>query len=47
VLLGSIFAQEKLDARTLIAALIIVGSVIMVNLAKKASPLVVGPEEAT
>jgi drug/metabolite transporter (DMT)-like permease len=38
VLLGSIFAQEKLNARILIAALIIVGSVTMVNLAKKASP---------
>ena len=38
VLLGSIFAQEKLDARIIFAALIIVGSVIMVNLAKKAAP---------
>jgi drug/metabolite transporter (DMT)-like permease len=47
VLLGSIFAREKLDARTLIAALIIVGSVIMVNLAKKASAVMVEPEEAT
>jgi drug/metabolite transporter (DMT)-like permease len=38
VLLGSLFAQEKLSARILIAALIIVGSVVMVNLAKSASP---------
>ena len=47
VLLGSMFAHEKLDARTLIATLIIVGSVIIVNLAKKASPSVVEPEKAT
>jgi drug/metabolite transporter (DMT)-like permease len=46
VLLGSIFAQEKLDTRIIIAALIIVGSVIMVNLAKKAAPRVI-PEEVT
>jgi drug/metabolite transporter (DMT)-like permease len=35
VLLGGIFAQETLNSRILIAALIIVGSVILVNTAKK------------
>ena len=44
VLLGSIFAQESLTARILLAALIIVGSVIFVNLAKKPTPAV-EPEE--
>ena len=38
VFLGSVFAQEALNARILIAALIIVGSVILVNLAKKPNP---------
>ena len=38
VLLGSLFAQEKMSVRILLAALIIVGSVIIINLAKKSTP---------
>ncbi|HEY3311990.1 MAG TPA: EamA family transporter [Anaerolineales bacterium] len=45
VLLGSLFAGEVLNARVLLAALIIVGSVILVNLAKKRAPVVVQPGE--
>ncbi len=35
VILGSFFAQEKMTLRILLAALVIVGSVVIVNLAKK------------
>jgi len=35
IFLGSLFAQEKLDARIMIAALIIVGSVVLVSTVKK------------
>ncbi|MCX6066190.1 MAG: EamA family transporter [Chloroflexi bacterium] len=45
VLLGNLFAQEKLSPRILLAALIIVGSVVLVNLAKKPGPLSIEPEE--
>jgi drug/metabolite transporter (DMT)-like permease len=46
VFLGSIFAHEALNARILIAALVIVGSVVLVNLlARKPSPKL-EPEEA-
>ncbi len=44
VFLGNIFAQESLGPRILLAALIIVGSVFLVNLAKKPTPQV-EPEE--
>ena len=44
VLLGGLFAQETLSPRILVAALIIVGSVVLVNLAKKPAPAL-EPEE--
>jgi drug/metabolite transporter (DMT)-like permease len=44
VFLGSLFAGEALNARILFAALIIVGSVLLVNLAKKPIPSL-EPEE--
>lgn len=38
VLLGALFVGEKLNARILLAALIIVGSVVLVNLARRPAP---------
>jgi drug/metabolite transporter (DMT)-like permease len=40
VFLGSLFANETLSPRIFIAALVIVGSVVVVNLAKKPAPVV-------
>lgn len=40
VVLGSIFAQEAFNTRILVPALIIIGSMILINLAKKPSSLV-------
>ena len=45
VLLGSLFAQEALTPRIVVAALIIVSSVVLVNLAKKPAPRAVELEE--
>jgi len=45
VLLGSLFAGETLSPRILLAALIIVGSVVFVNLAKKPAPRLAEAEE--
>ena len=39
VFLGSIFAQEIISPRIIMATLIIIGSVILVNLAKKTTPI--------
>ena len=44
VLLGSLFAHEKLSPRLLIASLIIVGSVVIVSLAKKPIPQMASKE---
>lgn len=38
VFLGSIFANEALNARVLLAALVIVGSILLVNLTRKRAP---------
>ncbi len=40
VLLGSFFAQEKISLRILLAALIIVGSVVIVNITKKPAVII-------
>ena len=45
VVLGSLFARETLSPRIFIAALVIVGSVVVVNLAKKPDFAAVEPEE--
>jgi drug/metabolite transporter (DMT)-like permease len=45
VLLGNLFAQETLNGRILLAAGVIVGSVILINTAKKPAPPSVDPEE--
>jgi len=45
VVLGSLFARETLSPRIFIAALVIVGSVVVVNLAKKPESAAVEPEE--
>jgi drug/metabolite transporter (DMT)-like permease len=45
VFLGNLFAQETLNGRILLAALIIVGSVVLVNTAKKPAPPALEPDE--
>jgi len=46
VFLGNLLAQETLNGRILLAALIIVGSVVLVNMAKKPSPPAIELEES-
>jgi drug/metabolite transporter (DMT)-like permease len=45
ILLGSVLAQEALNGRILLAALIIVGSVVLINTAKKPAPPALELEE--
>ena len=45
VFLGNLFAQETLNGRILLAALIIVGSVVLINSAKKPAPPAPEPDE--
>lgn len=45
VFLGGLFANETVSPRIFIAALVIVGSVVVVNLAKKTAPVPVEPKE--
>jgi len=45
VFLGSLFARETVSPRILVAALVIVSSVVVVNIAKKQGPIPVEPEE--
>ena len=45
ILLGSVMAQEALNGRILLAALIIVGSVVLINTAKKPAPPVLELED--
>jgi len=45
VFLGSLLAQEALNGRILLAALIIVGSVVIINTAKKPAPPASEPDE--